>query len=127
MFVLVIALIWTGLTTQYELMEELHPILAHVLTAAIVAHLSGILLHTSRQKENIAMSIISGKKDGPEEAGLKGQQLIAGVLAALVVAFWFVSLFSGYDSATSRVRIPLTGQNFLLEKPGDKHDEKDKD
>jgi len=123
MFILVGGLIWTGLWMASDFSEDAHELLAYGMIAMIVAHLLGLLLHTIRHRENIAISIITGKKEGDNDAKLKSPQLIAGIFTLLIFALWTGFLFRSYDPAASTVTIPGLGQVSL----GDSDDESNDD
>ena len=115
MFGLAIGLVWTGLTMTSDASEELHGVLAYMMVAAIVAHLLGMLLHTLHHRENVMMSMVSGKKDGEMIAALPSSQRLAGVLTLLVCSLWIAALFRGYDAANAVVTIPGIGAVSLGE------------
>ncbi|MFA6109227.1 MAG: cytochrome b/b6 domain-containing protein [Candidatus Latescibacterota bacterium] len=114
MFLLVLLLVWTGLSRSTESMEEVHPVLAYLLLGLVGAHLIGLLLHTIHHRENIWLSMLTGTKEGPEGAGLAHAHVPAGVATVLLTAGWFIGLWSSFDSASSRLHLPFTGQTITL-------------
>lgn len=103
-FVFTGMLIATGIAGGEEF-EDVHEVLAYVLGGLIVLHLAGIAVHTIRQRENIAWSMVNGRKEGPTEAGLKRHGGVAAVIWSAVALAGALALFRGYDPAAGRVRV----------------------
>lgn len=110
---LVPLLIATGLAGG-EAFEEAHEVLAFLLLALIGLHLMGLLLHTARHRENIAWSMVDGRKQAPAEAALRSSGAPAGIAVAALATVGTVGLVRGYDSATGRVQLPLVGIQLQL-------------
>lgn len=139
MLSLLALVIATGLNMGNELAEEAHEILAYALLGTIVAHLAGIAFHTARYRENIAASMIHGRKEAPPSEATPSARPILG-LAVLAVSLLFIGkLFASYERAAGTVAIPLIGASISLgegeEERGDddhrearrKHRERDHD
>ncbi|MCP5534773.1 MAG: cytochrome b/b6 domain-containing protein [Akkermansiaceae bacterium] len=109
MFTLVPLLIVSGAGWLGEIGEELHEGLAIALLATIAAHLAGIIWHTLRHKEAIGMSMVTGRKKGPEEEGLANARPGWAIVMLAVGIAWVWALFSSHDPRAETVRIPLTG------------------
>lgn len=110
---LVPLLIATGLAGG-ESFEETHEVLAYVLLALIGLHLVGLALHTWRHRENIAWSMVDGRKQAPPEAALTSSGAPVGIAVAALATAGAVALFRGYDPATGRVQVPLVGVDLQL-------------
>lgn len=109
MLVLIPAIALTGALGGGEAFEEVHEVLAYVLLGVIGAHLLGIVLHSLRHRENIALSMIDGKKSvAPEEAIASGHPLWGAAFCAAAVA-WVFALFSNHDVKAATVRLPVVG------------------
>ena len=106
MFVLVVLLIATGIQGN-DRFEDVHEVLAACLIAAIGLHLLGLIWHTARHRENIARSMIDGRKAGPPDASLPSHHVTAGLLIAVGVLTWAAVLFRNYDANAARVRLPF--------------------
>ena len=116
MFTLVFGLVWTGLSmSTSEASEDLHAALAYGLLAAIGMHIAGLLLHTIQHRENIAMSMVTGRKEAPDTAALSSSKPLAGFATAMAVALCVGLLFKGYDTSTSSIDVPVFGQLILGE------------
>tara|TARA_B100001989_G_scaffold154569_1_gene110346 strand:+ start:485 stop:1213 length:729 start_codon:yes stop_codon:yes gene_type:complete len=114
MFIMVIGLLISGLNIESEFMEEVHPIFAYVLLGVILLHLSGIILYTINHKENIALSMIDGKKVGLEEFGINNSQGIIGLVLTIFVGLWFIVLGNNFTSSNTTLKIPFVNKTINL-------------
>lgn len=123
MFGLVALLLVTGIGFGGEQLEEVHGVLAYTLLAVIGLHLAGLVWHSVRNQENIAASMVTGRKlcDSGEVIGSGRPVWALGLLAGS--AAWVAALFSNYDPKTATVRIPVVGAVVQLgEHSSEKHD-----
>lgn len=116
MLALSLGLAATGLlmSTGGELVEELHEILAWSMVAVVGVHLAGIAVHTLRHRENIAASIVTGRKLGAPTDAIQGAHALVGVVFLGLTGAWGYGLVRNYDAATNQVRLPVTGQVISL-------------
>lgn len=105
------------LLTGWAGLEDLHEGLAGVLAALIGLHLLGLLLHTLRTRENIARSMLDGRKRAPGTAALAAPGWARGLLTAAVLALWAGWLWQGTDLAAGTVR--LAGWEFRADNSDD--------
>lgn len=110
---LVPLLIATGLAGG-DAFEETHELFAYLLLALIGLHVVGLLLHTVRHRENIAWSMIDGRKQAPAEAALTSSGAPVGIAVAALATVGTVGLVRGYDPATGRVQVPVVGVDLQL-------------
>jgi cytochrome b len=107
MFLLVPAIVITGLGWGGGESEDLHGALAYTLMAVVGLHLAGLALHTWRYRENIGASMLSGRAEAPvDAAGLPSSQRLLGVAMAAfagLVAFWLVT---GFNPGTGTLQVP---------------------
>jgi hypothetical protein len=82
---------------------------------AIGLHLAGLAWHTFRSRENIAWSMIDGRKAGPPAAALASPHRVAGVVVTIVAAAWSAALLRSYDANLARVRLPVLGTEIRLD------------
>jgi cytochrome b len=83
---------------QKETFEEVHELFANLFIVIVVLHLAGIVLHTVRHKEMIALSMVDGKKSNI----LSGQVIpsprpVAGIMFAGLACVLGLYLFTHYD------------------------------
>ncbi len=110
MFVLVPLLVASGAGWLGETGEELHEPLAIGLLVVTGAHIAGIIWHTVRHKEPIAMSMVTGRKEGPEAEGLASSQPAWAVAILVAGVAWVGALFSSHDPLAETVELPLIGK-----------------
>lgn len=116
MLALTVGLAITGVSMSggSEVAEELHAAMAYTLIGVVGLHLAGVLVHTLRRRENIALSMVDGRKEGePAQAIASSHPLVAAVFLGLT-AFWSVTLVRGYDPASRTVSFPGTSTRIAL-------------
>lgn len=102
------------MSTLGEALEEVHEVLAWALLAVVVAHVAGVVWHTVRLRENIALSMITGRKRADAQHAIRSSHpAIAAVFLAITGA-WAWGLVQNYDAATSSVRLPVIGTTLHL-------------
>ena len=114
MFALVPLLIASGAGWMGGLGEELHEGLAIALLVAIGGHLAGLIWHTIRHREVIALSMVTGRKDGPEAEGLKSARPVWALAMLIGGGAWVAALFANHDAAAGTVKLPVLGTVISL-------------
>ncbi len=114
MFVALAVLLVTGLPLVGEAGEEVHEVMAYVMLGLVAAHLAGLAAHAWRHRENIARTMIDGRREGPEGEGLRSSHPLAGVAVLAIVAVWMGGLLSNYDAAAKTVKLPLIGTTIQV-------------
>ncbi len=120
MFGLVASLLFTGLGLAGA-SEELHEILAYVLLGVIGAHLCGLLVHRLRHRENVAVAMITGRRDGAPEEGLRHSRPVWGSVFAVLGMAWIVALFANHDRRAATVKLPVIGTVIQLDEHDGEH------
>lgn len=91
MFVLALGLGLTGYlmsTGNKETFEDLHEILANTFIIVVVLHIAGVLLHTIRHQDLIALSMVDGKKQVlASNNGIQKNHSISAVILIILVVF----------------------------------------
>ena len=87
-----------------EFFEEIHELFANAFVITVVAHIGGVIFHTLRHKDPIALSMVTGQKtsDGNEPAIQSSRPVIAILFLILIAAFG-VNLVRNYDSTTQKL------------------------
>lgn len=98
--------------------KEFHEILAYVLLGVIGVHILGVILHTLRHKELIAVSMIDGKKQAEPAQAIASSRPIVGLVFLLIALGWGVGVYRGYDTRRGVVRLPLVGMDIKIEETG---------
>ncbi len=109
MFTLVPLLVASGAGWLGETGAELHEGLAIALGVTIGAHILGIVWHSIRHKEALALSMVTGRKEGPEEDGLATANPGWAVAIFAGGAAWIGALFANHDLRAEIVRLPVLG------------------
>jgi cytochrome b len=125
-----LALVATGLLMSVggEVFEEVHEPLAIALLVFIGAHLAGIVWHTVRHREGIALGMVDGRKLAEPSAAIPSTQPGAGLFVLALCAAWAGMLATGYDSSAGVLRLPFGGGALQLgedEEEEEEHEERD--
>ncbi len=97
-----------------EIVGEIHQVLAWTTLAVVVVHVAGVIVHTVKKRENIALSMIHGKKDGEERMAIPSARPIVGVVFLALTGLWMGGLYNGWDSAKHQVTLPLVGTTLKI-------------
>ncbi len=96
MWFFTIALVATGTHmasgNKFEALEEIHELIANGFMVVTVLHIGGVLLHSFRHGDAIAMSMLTGNKSDVAA----GEAISASKPGWAVVLLAFVALFVGY-------------------------------
>lgn len=123
MFVLVGLLMATGLGGG-EAFDDLHGALAYVLLSVVGLHLAGIVWHTVRHRENIAASMVTGRKEGDQVEEISSARPFWALALLAGSAAWGGALFLSHDPNAATVKIPVVGAVLQLgeqESEGEEH------
>jgi cytochrome b len=134
MFVLLVGLGVTGvlMSSGAEIVEEIHEVLAWGMVVLVGAHVAGIIWHTIRHKDNIALGMLDGRKRGEPSRKIRSAHPVVGVVFLVLTGLWSWGLVSNYDVPSGRLTVPITGQTLQVgegEEHGEheEHDDEDKD
>ncbi len=112
-----------------ELYEDLHKFLSYSLLALVGGHLLGVLFHTMAHKENIVLSMLTGRKAAAEGEGISSSRPVSAVIALVLLGTWAATLVTTYDTAARHLDIPFVGKSVQLGKSeihqGTRHDDDD--
>ena len=116
MLILLVGLVWTGilLGRGNESVEDLHEILAHSMLALVGIHVLGVILHTVRHRDPIALGMIDGRKREPSSAAIRSARPVSALLLGVLLASWAAGLWRGYEPAKGRVTLPVLGTSVSL-------------
>lgn len=125
MLVLLGGLAATGVLMQNddEVLEALHAFFAYAMIATVFVHLSGVIAHTMRHRENIIFSMVSGTKKGERNEGIPSFKYGAGVVFLLVTGLWAASLFNSYNADARQAILPIIGTTIQLGESEDEAEE----
>lgn len=114
MFLLVPCLFATGIGFGGGPLEDIHESLAWALLAVVGLHLAGLIWHTIRHRENIALSMVDGRKLGEPEAAIPSAHRWAGAAVVIATAAWAAALFANYEPQSASVKLPVIGVTLRL-------------
>jgi len=93
----------------YDGIEETHELLAYTMIGLAIAHVLGVVVHTLRHRDNIALSMIHGRKNAESNIGIGTARPGAMLVFLAIVAGWTVSLMRNLEPRSQTVRVPLVG------------------
>jgi cytochrome b len=71
--------------------EEFHEVAANIMLAVIGVHIAGVLLSSWLHRENLAGSMITGRKPGRHEDGVRSAwRTVAMLMLIAVLGFWWL-------------------------------------
>jgi cytochrome b len=112
MLLLALGLVVTGvmLGRGNESVEDVHGVLSHVFLAVVVAHITGVIVHTVLARDNISASMVHGRKAvAPSEAIPSSRGLVA-VFFIAAMALAATGLAARYDPRSRSLELPLLGR-----------------
>lgn len=116
MLVLALGLAVTGYlmtTGSKETFEDIHELMANTFIIVVALHVAGVILHSLRHQDAIALSMIDGKKDLNDNVGsISSSHRFAGVLLMALVVSAGLYLFKNFDSTQGT--LSLFGQTLHL-------------
>jgi cytochrome b len=118
-----------------EAVAEMHSIAAYALIGVVIIHILGVILHTIRYRENITLSMVTGRKDAEAVDGIPSAAPMAGGVFALAAVLLAGGLYHNYDTAGRRTTVPVIGTVIQLgeaegeqgQVPGSPHRDEDDD
>lgn len=129
MFALALGLASTGYlmsTGNKETFEDIHEFMANTFILVIIAHIAGVILHSIRHQDALALSMIDGKKETtlPAKSIVSSRPFAALLLLVLVISGGLY-LLRNFDSQNRTLN--AFGQTLQLgenenENEGEEHD-----
>lgn len=131
MFTLALSLAITGSlmsTGNKEAFEDIHEFMANTFIVVAILHVAGVILHSIRHQDMIALSMVDGKKEISESgAAISSSRFFA---TALLLAFVISSgtyIFKNFDSQNRTLTVfgqtLQLGENETEENEGIDHNE----
>lgn len=80
--------------------EEIHEVCSNVFVVTAVLHILGIIIHTLKHRDRIALSMISGKKEVSDSSslGISRQYVIISIVFVILISGFSLILFKNYNS-----------------------------
>lgn len=95
-------------------MKEVHELFVYAMLGVVGAHLAGLLWHTLRRRENIALGMIDGRKLARSDQAIASARPVVAVVFVALTGAWTAGLLHGYDAAAHRVTLPIVGRTIEL-------------
>lgn len=91
---------------QKEAFEDIHELMANAFAFVAVAHVAGVVLHSLRHRDGIALSMIHGKKDNAEGASpiASSHRWVAMGMAGIIGLFAFHT-YKNYDASRATTSV----------------------
>lgn len=118
MMALVLGLVFTGYMmtnglNNKEDFEDIHELLSTSMIILVVLHVLGIILHSLRHKDMIALSMVDGRKQlEPSAEGIKSSHALAGIFMLVLFLSFGLTLLKSYNSTTGQLK--FAGQKLQL-------------
>ncbi len=106
-------------TGSKEAFEDIHELFANVFLVTVLLHVAGVLFHSFRHQDGIALAMVHGKKDEDEpHSEPVGQKPIIALLLIVLMATFGGYLVKNYNTSTRELN--FFGKTLSL---GEKEDE----
>lgn len=103
-----LAITGVGMTSggNKEVAEEIHEVFATLLLIVAIAHVVGVILHSFRHRDRIALSIITGNKQSVEgENGITSTHALVGLCFVTLLGTFAFHLNQNYDTNTQNLKL----------------------
>lgn len=100
-----------GWATYNELtgdwVEEVHEAAANIMLALVGAHVAAVVLSSKLHRENLVRAMISGRKVGKPQEGIRSPwRSIAAIMLAVVLGFWWLQWQSAPSGGGTLADLP---------------------
>lgn len=112
MFLASLGLVATGVLMSKrvykDVFEEVHELAANGFLVVVLFHIAGVLFHQYKHRDNIGLSIISGKKKSIDgEAEIKSARPLIGLLFIAIIISSASYILSSYNTDTQTLTLPI--------------------
>lgn len=108
---------------QKETFEDLHELMANAFAFTVVAHVAGVVLHSLRHRDGIAMSMIHGNKTPAAGAApIKSSHRLAAMVMAGTIGLFAFHIYKNYDPAQRTTQV-FGLKLFLGENEANEHED----
>lgn len=116
MLALTLGLALTGILMGQgsEAAEELHEGLAAAFAVVAGLHLAGVAWHSLRHRENLAASMLHGRKLAPPETPPSRPSPLAALAFLILTGAWAAGLVRSYEPTTRSLTLPLLDRPLRL-------------
>lgn len=101
------------MTTGYkEEFEDAHELFANAFLVTALLHTAGVIIHSLRHQDGIALSMVHGKKAGTNEDAISGQRPVVAILLVILMTGFGSYLYKNYNSDNQE--LTLLGKTLHL-------------
>lgn len=94
-----------------NILEDLHEGAGNFMLAVVAVHVAGVVVASRMHKENLVRSMLTGRKDGASDEGIRRAWVgLAVILLAAVLGFWWLQWQSAPSAATEAALTPDAAQ-----------------
>jgi len=127
MFLASLGLVTTGIfMSQHvykDFFEDVHELIANGFLVLVLLHITGVIFHQLRHKDNIAFSMLHGKKQNIDDGiEIKSQKIGVAIIFVFLIISSASYLLSSYNTKTQNLSLP--GIELQLGELEDHHDGK---
>lgn len=109
-------------TGSKEAFEDVHELMANSFIVIVILHVAGIILHTARHQDAIALSMVDGRKESTDAThSIPSSRRLAAVLLLALMFSTGGFLFKGFDPQTRSLTV--FGQTLQLGENESNHGE----
>ena len=109
-------------TGHKETFEDVHELMANTFIIVVILHIAGVILHSLRHRDAIALSMIDGKKELEQNReAITSTHCFAGVLLIALVVSAGLYLFKNFN--TQQRTLNVFGQTMQLGEADENDDE----
>ncbi len=96
-----------------EEFEDAHELFANAFLVTVLLHIAGVIIHSLRHQDGIALSMIHGKKlEADEHAEISGQRPVIALLLIILMSGFGRYLYKNYNANTQE--LTLLGKTLHL-------------
>lgn len=96
-----------------EFFEEVHELFAHAFLFISVAHIAGVLLHSFKYQDGLALSMLDGKKEPVNGTnGIESNRPVVAIIMMVLLGVIVFNLNRNYDA--SKGSLIVAGTTFQL-------------
>lgn len=107
-----------------EAIEDIHELLANAVLVLAALHIAGVILHALRHRENLARSMIDGRKaDVPQGEAIASARKATGMLFVALAAGFGLVLWSNFDAGQRELSFLGSTLQLGESEYGEKHEE----
>jgi cytochrome b len=110
-----IAIFGLATLSSGEQFQDIHEVLANMAVGIVVAHIAGVTFASVLHQENLPRAMITGRKQGKTEQGIRSGRPFSALLLLVLVAAFSVVYWQGWDPQARAVTLPFLSEPLVLD------------